>query len=101
MPWLSSIIATNSRPYPAIIIPAPTPADIAAVYKLRSLAVSTSKHPYETHDMTAPRSCKKKTSAIDKGAMVSEAPDPNPMRILAAKKLPYEVEQAAHAAQAR
>ena len=94
----------NGRTYPAIMIPPATPHDRAAVYILETVSHRQPRRDKNsTYAMTAPRSCKKKTrdvnhiswwscsvclpSAIDRGAMLSAAPDANPAIILAARKL--------------
>jgi preprotein translocase subunit Sec63 len=51
--------------------------------------------------MIVPISCRKKISAIDKGAIVSAVPLLNPMRIQAARKLAYEYVNAVQIAHAR
>lgn len=82
-----------------MIMPPDTPETNAAEYILtRDSVLLLVGESLDSYAMTVPLSCKKKTSAIERGAIVSAAPDPNPMRIRAAKKLPYVYVHAAQIA---
>lgn len=74
----SEVIST----YPEMIIPKATPTDKNEVYSA----------------ITAPRSCRKKTSEIVIGAIVSAAPAPKPIKIRAVRNPPYVVSKTAHIA---
>ena len=74
--------------YPAIIMPPETPDTRAQLYILLKVSKLHRMKEGKPYAMTKPLSCKKKISAIERGAIVSAAPDPKPIRILEAKKLP-------------
>ena len=86
---------------PSMMIPPATPQDRAEVYNLFESAKTSLGIIGETYAMTVPRSCRKKTSAIERGARHSAAPAASPMTILAAKNDPYPLVKASQKAVAR